>query len=64
MKKMKLTIQDTGPFKKGDGEYVVVGALNTIEWGIGEHLSRNEVAAILCRTGVSAVDVSVKEFRG
>ncbi len=82
MKKMKLTIQDTGALRAAEEykqrlnpqsrqaceiipkllamSYVVVGALNTIEWRIGQHLSKNEVAEILARTGDLAVDVSVK----
>ena len=88
MKKMKLTIEDTGALREVEEykqrlkipnqpeeirlervekmlelltmSYVVVGALNTIEWRIGQHLSKNEVAEILARTGDLAVDVSVK----
>jgi len=92
MKKMRLTIQDTGASREAEEykqrlkipnqpkeirlervekmlellamSYVVVGALNTVEWRLGQHLSKDEVEGILARTGNHTIDVSVKEFRG
>lgn len=63
---MGLVLVEHIPVKPGNTQdspvqYHVSQMRNTLEWGTGQVLTRQEVAAILKRKGSAAVEVIIKE---
>lgn len=60
-----LVLEDLrGTVLSGRGEkFRVLEMVNTIEWEIGEHISKEQVCNILNRVGHSAVHVKIKKKR-
>ena len=61
MTKKKLTVKEvSSSIAQKGGSYKVVKMVGTVEWSIGEVLSKDEVMRIVSRANISAVEVTIQ----